>query len=40
MIMDEDMPNYLAMIVQRTNPHLHDILWYFDNEVRLFESNK
>lgn len=40
MIMDEDEPNYLAMIVQKNNPNLHDIMTMFDRETEMFKSNK
>ena len=39
-IIDEDVANYLAMIVQRSNPHLEEILDFFDTEIEMFKSNK
>lgn len=39
-IMDEDEANYLAMIVQKSNPHLNDILKMFKEETTMFKENK
>ena len=39
-VMDEDVANYLAMIVQRSNPDLASILEAFDTEIELFKANK
>lgn len=40
MIMDEDEPNYLAMIVQRQNPQLDDIIRMFNEETAMFKERK
>ena len=39
-VMDEHVANYLAMIVQRSNPELEDILRFFDAEIEMFKANK
>lgn len=40
MIMDEDEPNYLALIVKRNNPQVEGILNMFDQETEMFKANK
>lgn len=39
-VMDEDIPNYIALIIPRTHPELTAILQYFDNEITIFKENK
>ena len=31
---------YVAMIVQRSNPRLNEILSFFDSEINMFNENK
>lgn len=40
MVMDEDEPNYLSLIVMRKNPQIENILTMFDQETAMFKSNK
>ena len=35
-----NVANYLAMIVQRSNPDLASILEAFDAEIEMFKANK
>lgn len=39
---DDDKPSkdYVALIVQRTHPHLDEIIQCFDDEIELFNDNK
>ena len=39
-ILDEGMETYVAILVQRSNPKLDDILQMFDAQVKLFRENK
>ena len=38
--MDEGTPNYVSLIVQKTNPDLDTILQFFDSEIGMFQENK
>lgn len=40
MIMDDNEPNYLAMIVQRSNPRINNIIEMFKEETEMFRQNK
>ena len=39
-IMDEKTPNYVSLIVQKSNPDLATILHFFDSEIGMFQENK
>ena len=40
MIRDEEQENYIALIIQRSNPDHDAIVQFFDEEVQLFKANK
>lgn len=39
-IKDEDIDNYIALIIQRTHPLFHEVISLFDSEIALFQENK
>lgn len=40
MVKDEDMENFVAIIVPKEHPYLEDIVSRFDSEIMLFKNNK
>lgn len=40
MVLDEGIPNYIALIIPKTHSQLVSILQYFDREINLFKENK
>lgn len=40
MVRDEDEENYIAIIVQRSHPHLQTIISLFDSLIKQFNENK
>lgn len=39
-VIDEDISNYVTLIVPTAHPLLSDILSTFDNEISMFQNNK
>lgn len=39
-LMDDETPNYVSIIVQKSNPDLAIILHFFDSEIGEFQDNK
>ncbi len=39
-IIDEGIESYVALIIQRSNPYLETILQEFNDQIKLFQSNK
>ena len=40
MILDENIETYVAIIIQRSNPHLDSILEQFHKQIEMFQENK
>lgn len=40
MVVDEDIPTYVAMIIQRSNPDFDEIVGLFKKEIEMFQEHK
>ena len=40
MVVEEDIPTYVAMIIQRSNPNLEEFVSLFKKEVEMFQEHK
>lgn len=40
LVMDEEVENFIAIIVPRHHPYLDDIIAHFDSEIAMFKDNK